>query len=450
MKVMVLNIRGRPLMPCSPARARHLLDASKAIVKCRSPFTIQLTIATGETKQPVVLGVDSGSKNIGLSASTEKEELFAGEVELRQNITKLISDRKEYRRNRRYRKTRYRAARFNNRVHSMHKGKLAPSIENRIDAHISRIKLLCDLMPVSKIIIETASFDAQKLKNPDIEGEEYQNGEQLGFWNVREYVLFRDNHTCQCCHGKSKDKVLNIHHIESRKTGGNAPNNLITLCSTCHKALHAGTIELKVKRGQSFRDAAFMGIMRSYLLARVQHKYPNIPVENTFGYITKSNRINLQLPKTHCADAFCIAGNFKAIRRGEYLYQKQVRKHNRKIFKSKITKGGKRHLNQAGYQVNGFRRFDKVSLYGEVGFIYALRTSGYFEVRKFDGSKLCSGISYKKLRLLERRKSFISDYRKEKYELPNPIYLPLCHEAKLMIKSIVAPALPYKDYSNWR
>ena len=92
-------------MPCSPARARHLLDASKAIVKCRSPFTIQLTIATGETKQPVVLGVDSGSKNIGLSASTEKEELFAGEVELRQNITKLISDRKEYRRNRRYRKT---------------------------------------------------------------------------------------------------------------------------------------------------------------------------------------------------------------------------------------------------------------------------------------------------------------------------------------------------------
>lgn len=83
-------------------------------------------------------------------------------------------------------------------------------------------------------MVETASFDIQKIKNPDIQGAEYQQGDQLGFWNVREYVLFRDGHTCQCCKGKSKDKILNVHHIESRKTGGNAPNNLITLCETCH------------------------------------------------------------------------------------------------------------------------------------------------------------------------------------------------------------------------
>ena len=52
----------------------------------------------------------------------------------------------------------------------------------------------------------------------------------MDFWNVREYVLFRDGHQCQCCKGKSKDPILNVHHIESRMTGGNAPNNLITLC----------------------------------------------------------------------------------------------------------------------------------------------------------------------------------------------------------------------------
>ena len=73
-------------MPCSPAKARLLLKERKAIVKRRTPFTIQLTIATGEAKQPVTLGVDSGYKHIGLSATTEKVELYASEVELRQDI----------------------------------------------------------------------------------------------------------------------------------------------------------------------------------------------------------------------------------------------------------------------------------------------------------------------------------------------------------------------------
>ncbi len=38
----------------------------------------------------------------------------------------------------------------------------------------------------------------QKGKNPTMSGTDYQQGEQLGFWNDREYVLFRDGHTCQC------------------------------------------------------------------------------------------------------------------------------------------------------------------------------------------------------------------------------------------------------------
>ena len=41
-KVYVLNRHGRPLMPCTPAKARHLLDAGKAKVRHRRPFTIQL------------------------------------------------------------------------------------------------------------------------------------------------------------------------------------------------------------------------------------------------------------------------------------------------------------------------------------------------------------------------------------------------------------------------
>ena len=103
MKVFVLNMRGQPLMPCSPAKARHLLKAGKAAVRRRTPFTIQLRIATGETKQSVTLGVDAGAKHVGLSAATEKEEVFASEVELRQDITGLLAARLSLRRERRQR-----------------------------------------------------------------------------------------------------------------------------------------------------------------------------------------------------------------------------------------------------------------------------------------------------------------------------------------------------------
>lgn len=414
LKVFVLNMRGQPLMPCSPPKARKLLRAGKAVPVRRTPFVIQLTVPTGETKQPITLGVDAGYKHVGLSATTAKEELLASEVELRQDVTGLLSDRLALRRARRNRKTRCRAPRFDNRVRSKHKGWLAPSVENRIQAHISRIEAVCRVLPIAKIVIEPASFDIQKIKNPEVEGTDYQQGEQLGFWNVREYVLFRDGHVCQACKGRSKDLILNVHHIESRKTGGDAPGNLITLCEACHKAYHAGKLkQFSPRRGASFRAETFMGIMRWTVLNRLRERHPELPVTNTYGYLTKHKRIVAGLPKTHCADAFCIAGVLDAKRRGEYLFQKQTRRHNRQIHKLTILKGGVRKRHQAPYLVHGFRLFDKVLCKGEVGFIFGRRSSGAFDVRRLDGTKISAGISYKKLSLLEKRKMFLTELRKE-------------------------------------
>ena len=414
LKVFVLNMRGQPLMPCSPPKARKLLRAGKAVPVRRTPFVIQLTVPTGETKQPITLGVDAGYKHVGLSATTAKEELLASEVELRQDVTGLLSNRLALRRARRNRKTRCRAPRFANRVRSEHKGWLAPSVENRIQAHISRIEAVCRVLPITKIVIETASFDIQKIKNPEVEGTDYQQGEQLGFWNVREYVLFRDGHVCQACKGRSKDLILNVHHIESRKTGGDAPGNLITLCEACHKAYHAGKLkQFSPRRGASFRAETFMGIMRWTVLNRLRERHPELPVTNTYGYLTKHKRIVAGLPKTHCADAFCIAGVLDAKRRGEYLFQKQTRRHNRQIHKLTILKGGVRKRHQAPYLVHGFRLFDKVLCKGEVGFIFGRRSSGAFDVRRLDGTKISAGISYKKLSLLEKRKMFLTELRKE-------------------------------------
>ena len=413
MRVFVLNKRGQPLMPCSPVKARLLLKEKKAVVKRRTPFTIQLTQATGETVQPVTLGVKAGSKEIGLSASTDKAEIFASSVQLRTDVVDLLSTRRELRRARRHRKTRHRAPRFDNRVHSKNKGWLAPSIENKINAHLSRVATVRKLLPVSKIVVETAAFDIQKIKNPDIGGTDYQQGEQLGFWNIREYVLFRDGHRCCHCRGKSKDPILNVHHLESRKTGGDAPNNLITLCETCHKAYHAGKIILKQKRGQAFRDAAFMGIMRWTFFNRLKGQCPDIEVRNTYGYLTKNTRIRNGLAKTKTTDAYCIAGNLGAKRLGDYFLQKQTRKHNRQIHKMSILKGGVRKRQQAPYEVKGFRLFDKIRFGSREAFIFARRSSGYFDIRLLTGEKVTPAVSHKHLLLLERRKTFLTQLIKE-------------------------------------
>lgn len=205
MYVYILDINGNPLMPTQRfGKVRRLLKSNKVKVINKSPFTIQLLYETTNNIQPINLGVDAGSKYIGISATTEKEVLFEAEVELRNDIVDKLSTRRESRRARRNRKTRYRKPRFLNRVKSKKKGWLAPSIINKIETHKTIIDKVYKILPINKIIVELAQFDIQKINNPNIQGVEYQQGEQLDSWNVREYVLFRDNHTCQCCKGKSK------------------------------------------------------------------------------------------------------------------------------------------------------------------------------------------------------------------------------------------------------
>ena len=343
---------------------------------------------TTDYTQPVSLGVDAGSKHIGISATTSEKELYAADVELRNDIVDKLSTRRELRRTRRSR-LRYRKARFNNRVSSKRKGWLAPSVENKIQTHLTVVEKIHKFLPITNIVVEIASFDIQKINNPIISGSEYQQGEQLDFFNVREYVLFRDNHICQHCKGKSKDKVLNVHHIESRKAGGDSPNNLITLCETCHKAYHRGEFELNVKRGKSFRDAAFMGIMRWSFYDRLKNIYPNVSM--TFGYITKNTRITNNLPKEHYVDARCISGNPVAKPLGYYFYQKKVRCQNRQIHKANFLKGGRKKLNQAPFLVKGFRLFDLVEYQKDLYYIFGRRDSGFFDIRKLDGTKVNKG-----------------------------------------------------------
>ena len=407
-------------MPTSRCgKVRRMLNSGKAKVVKRCPFTIRL-LYEPETQivQPIDLGVDAGSQYIGVSACTKERELYAAEVELRRDVTAKLAARREYRRGRRCRKKRYREPRFDNRVRSKHKGWLAPTVEVKIAGHMKTVEDVRRILPVTHITVETAAFDIQKIQAlqkgaPPPKDTDYQHGEQYDFWNVREYVLFRDGHTCQCCKGKSKDPVLNVHHIKSRKTGGDAPNNLVTLCEYCHRQYHAGKLELpdNIKRGRAFRAAAFMGIMRWTFYQRLKTVYPG-EVSMTFGYITKNRRIEHKLEKTHAVDARCISGHPKAEPLGYWYAQKKVRCHNRQIHKANILKGGIRKRSQAVREVRGFRLFDRVLFDGQECFIFGRRTSGYFDLRTLDGTKVHSAASYKKLTLLERASTTLTERRK--------------------------------------
>ena len=398
-KISVLNQRGNPIMPCNPRKARLLLATGKAIVVSGTPFVVRLTLATGETKQPIILGDDSGYLHIGLSVVLEKEEVYSADVMLRSDMVKLNSERRSYRRTRRNRGTWYRPARFDNRKKP--EGWLAPSIQHKLDSNIKVIEAAARLLPISDVVIEVASFDIQKIKNPDISGTDYQNGEQSGFLNVREYVLYCDGHKCVHCKGKSKDRRLHVHHKESRQTGGDRPDNLVTLCETCHDKHHKGEIVLKHARpAKGFKAETFMTMVRWRLVEQLRALGFNVRV--TYGYETKSRRIALDLDKSHVNDAFVIAGGETQDRTSNAYVVRQVRKCNRKLFK-----GDRSHIkNTAPKEVFGFRQWDKVSYNGQELFIKGRRLRGAFALSGIDGKLVCE-TSYKNLTLLERARTLL-------------------------------------------
>ena len=400
--IYVRNKEGKALMPSERGgRIGYLLRHGKAHVVSRVPFVVQLDYESTTYTQEVSLGIDAGSKHIGVSASSEKRELLAAQVELRSDVVNLLSARRELRRARRNRKTRYRKSRFENRKKK--DGWLAPSIEQKVESHLKVIRLAHKLLPITKTAIEVAQFDAQKIKNPDIKGEEYQQGEQMGFWNVREYVLARDGHRCVHCKGKSKDPILNVHHLESCKTGGNSPSNLVVLCETCHKAYHRGEFDLKIKRGTTLRDAAVMNIMRWAVYERAKAEFGNVHL--TYGYITKHTRIENCIAKTHAADAFCIAKNIDAMRLSSFFMCRCVPRHTRVLHVVNPKKGGIRRSTIASHKIgkSRFQRFDMVRWKGKDCFIFG-STHGRPVLRDVDGKLVTEqpSVNIKTIKFLKR------------------------------------------------
>ena len=349
--VYILDINGKPLMPTSRhGKVRHMLENGEAIVvNTIRPFTIQLTYRTdNHIPQDVTLKLDTGSLNLGFTVLTKYRELIAGEAKLLQNMKKRMEERSMYRRNRRS-NLRYRKERWSNR--KVKKGWLAPSIQHKLDSTIKFVDLMHRILPITKTIMEIGKFDIQKIKNPDIKGKEYQEGERKGDWNLREYILHRDDHKCQnpdCKYRKDDSKFdyiknnipLQTHHIVYRTNNKiNTPNNLITLCIKCHtnpnhaKGKFLDLWQTNKPKVNGFKDATFMNTVRWRIVNALKEKYNN--VEYTYGYLTKSKRIELGLEKTHYNDAFCLFdedSNYNQTRIDPIIFS-QTRRNNRSLEK---------------------------------------------------------------------------------------------------------------------
>ncbi len=408
--IYILDKTGTPLMPTQRhGKIRRMLKNGEAKVIKQIPFTVQILKDTTAFTQPITLGIDSGSQHVGVSATTETQELFSGQHTLRKDVADNLTTRRELRHGRRNRNTRYRKPRFNNRTRTPQNGFdkwFTPTVKTQIQGHEHIIREVKKILPISHIIIECAAFDTQLLQNPNISGVEYQNGE-MSDWdaNLREYILFRDNYTCQWCKKSSITSktpvILQTHHIQFRSRGGsNRPGNLITLCTDCHKKLHkiekeTGKLPVDLTKSSSLKSAAHTSTMKWELFNMVKKYDPDANM--TFGYKTKKTRITanrnlgLNLPKDHHIDARCITGNPAVTPLGYTYMSYQRRCHDRALCVSNptaipekpnpdglIKNGGYFRPHIMRVDMHGFRDGDIIEVNG---YTYMIKQRQYFPTR---------------------------------------------------------------------
>ena len=318
--VFVIDQNRQLLNPVSPARARELLTKQKAAVFRTYPFTIILkhTVYNPSTK-PLTIKLDPGSKVTGIVILDGENIIWCAELEHRgHQIKDALLSRRQLRRSRRNRKTRYRKPRFDNRKRG--ENWLPPSLEHRILTTETWVKRLMHYAPITELWIEKVKFDMQQMQNPEISGVEYQQDTLWGY-QVREYLLEKWGRQCTYC-GK-KDVPLQIEHIQPKSKGGsNRVSNLCLACEKCNKKKGIKPVEeflkkkptllqkIKSQAKKPLKDAAAVNATRNKLVKTLSNL---VPIKTATGAQTKFNRIRLNLEKQHWIDAACVGdiGNLK-------------------------------------------------------------------------------------------------------------------------------------------
>ena len=414
-KVFVLNMYGKPLMPCSNRKARLLLEAGKAKIVQYNPFTIQLNYPTPDKVQECNLGVTLGSKNIGIAVTVDDTVVHQSTVELRQDIPELLQTRRMYRKNRKYRKTRYREKRFLNRK-SVNYGN-PPSVRSKVQAILKWIDWFTAHVPNCTLYVLALRFNISVLqkKNPA-----YVEQPSLDAHNERDYIIKRDSQTCQIC-GKFVGNKGRVHHIQFRSKGGtNSRQNKLTICEDCHTSqahkkggiLYKKLLEQQSK-GMSYKSTSFM----NRIYNRIVETYPNACV--VFGETAYARRNALNLPETiyNNAIAVTLIDQIKE-QPTTVLTIMQRRKKKRSLHEGTARKGRstknttQKRVNKNKLKLGNFCRNDVVKYNNQIGYISGFGTGAAYVKDAHDNyirtpGKVNKSVTLSKLKLIHHSNNWI-------------------------------------------
>ncbi len=394
MKVFVLSHSGTPLMPTTPRRARIFLTTRRARVVTREPFTIQLCFETTTYTQPVTVGVDTGSQTVGIAATANREVVFQAEMRLCTDISGKLTQRRQYRRTRRARKTRYRAARWANRRRSS--GWLAPSLRARAEATVKAVCFVARVLPIGQINVEIGSFDTQKMQNPEVSGVSYQQGQLAGYL-LREYLLAKWQRQC-----------VQVEHLMPKSRGGSdRASNLVIACEPCNKgkgsqtAEEFGYPEIQAQARVPLTDAAHVSSIKTAVVQSLAQQFGAERVAVRYGYETKYQRLQvLKLPKSHVNDAVAIACTIgEVVKPLTVVYQLRcVPRGHYQMYNGKHSE----HKVWAPRKVKGWKLYELVEAKGQIGYIGGRRVKGAFVVKDVSSGKALAEVTPRKLVRLAR------------------------------------------------
>lgn len=390
-------------MPTTPRRARIFLHARRARVVTREPFTIQLRFETAAYSQPVTVGVDTGSQTVGIATTANREVIFQAEMHLRTDISRKLIQRRQYRRTRRSRKTRYRAVRWANRRRSA--GWLPPSLRARADATVKVVRFVARILPISQINVEIGSFDTQKMQNPEVSDVSYQQGQLQGY-QLREYLLAKWQRRCAYC--KMSGIPLQIEHLVPKSRGGSdRASNLVIACDLCNKrkgtrtAEEFGYPEIQAQARVPLKAAAHVSSIKTAVVKPLVQQFGSERVVMTYGYVTKYQRIQvLNIPKSHVNDAVAIACAIgEVVKPLTVMYQLRcVPRGNYQMYNGKHSE----HKVWAPRKIKSWKLYELVEAKGQICYISGRRVNGAFVVKDVRSGKAFAEVTPRKLVRLAR------------------------------------------------
>lgn len=417
--VFVVDSDKQPLDPVHSAQARKMLNAGQAAVLRRFPFTVILSKSVDRIQaQPLQLKIDPGSKTTGIALLRNGAVIWAAELTHRgQAIQAALLSRRQLRRGRRNRKTRYRQARFLNRTRS--KGWLAPSLQHRVLTTVTWVSKLMRFAPVKAIAMELVRFDLQQMEHLEISGVEYQQGTLAGY-EVREYLLEKWGRKCAYC--GVENVPLQIEHIVPRSGGGSDRiSNLSLACEKCNQKKGTKNIEkflakkpevlkrILAQAKRPLKDSAAVNSTRWALFNAL--KATGLHVATGSGGLTKFNRTRLGLQKAHWLDAACVGEtlDLRVLIKQPLLIKaaghgsRQMCRTDKFGFPSRYVP---RHKFVQGFQTGDIVKAivtggKKVGTHlGRV----AVRSTGSFNISTGDG--LVQGISYKYCKTVHKKDGY--------------------------------------------